>query len=1032
MNAKEAEEAYRRASDWYVDRRHVDALTLLVQIDRNYPGDPVIVGAIQMCRDALQVVNSQPPTSPTEVPPEVPGEVSDNFPDDEPFGDFDDEPLESPEANETVTSPDEESLAEPEQDPFDFPAEDPFESPDEDLVPASEDDPFDVAAKEADDSSEREAPASGSGESARPAQWRNRVILVGLVAATVAIGIAGANWMRNTDFRKASDEVPLQSPASTPEVKPTVTPEIPAEPSPEIEVLAIEEAVEPEEEMIVEEDVVEPEEAVIAQLETPHFEAPTPPAIPPIKVLRVSSLIRDLNLELAIREAINKPTGLLREEDFADLRTLSAYNQPIRTLEGIQHCVALEELNLNNTDLRDIELLSHLPQLRMVYLEDNWIADLSPLALCSRITHLSLSRTPTTDISWITQLTELQELHADYTGIDDVTPLYGMIDLYYASLSGNPLSEDQIADLIRNRPWCDPEHELTDQARDNMGFPLEYRNTYGTIDEAWSFKAEALVYEEPHRIELRWPTTDGGQDIFIGRNQGLEHHDRYQPVNTSENLFVGNLESSWTDVDIEPGLIYQYWLHQITESVEGPSGTTTDRYRDQVIISGIKIPLEENRGHAIVVIDEALHPSIADSLEGYYRDLAGDGWQVTGVITQATESVESVKAKLNEAYVPGEDHIFIFVGQVPVPYSGSSTYDGHAEHAGAHPTDAYYADLASSKPIWQDTKVNVTDAPILRHHNVPKDGKFDPDEVVSDYEAGWGRVYLAEMPSFGDEASLTNRYFEKLRRWKHGEMDIPARAIVDERFPGKIPFGRDGWNLTSIVGIENVYAGTWRTTRDHPFLFGYAGQESDYQHLGHAANIQDYVDHEYQVMFQGLHGDFFGDWHNPDNLLRAPLTQENYGIISTLASSPPWEYQLRYMPIGKHIGYGMRFTDVGIPGGSPNSSVRKYFMGDPAVRMDYPKPITAFETIRVDDNIEVRWEPSEEDAVLEQRLYRSAQKFSGYEHLTTLTPDATDFVDSAPGENQYYMLRAVVLTHSASGSYYNASIGIISEVASAE
>lgn len=1029
MNAKEAEEAYRRASDWYVDGRHVDALTLLIQIDRNYPGDTVIGGAIQMCRDALKVANSQAPATPAEVLPEV----TDNFPDEDPFEDFDDEPLESPQANEAVAPPDEEPVAEQQSDPVDFPGVDSFESPDEDRVPVLEDDPFDVPENEADDHSEQEAPAeSGSEDQVRPAKLRNPLIVVGLVSVALAIGIAGANWMRNTDFRKASKEAPVQSAASTPEAQPAIPLETPVEPLSEIEVLAIEEPDEPEEETIVEEEVVEPEEAVAAQLETPDFEARTPPPLPPIKVHRLSSLIRDPNLELAIREAINKPTGLLREEDFSDLRTLSAYNQPIRTLEGIQHCVALEELNLNNTDLRDIEQLSHLPQLRMVYLEDNWIADLSPLALCSQITHLSLSRTPTTDISWIAQLTKLQELYADYTGINDVTPLYDMIDLYYASLSGNPISENQIADLIRNRPWCDSEHELTDQARSNMGFPLQYRNTYGTMDETWSLKAEALVYDEPHRIELRWPTTDGGSDIFIGRNQGLEHHGRYQPVNISENLFVGNLESSWTDVDIEAGSIYQYWLHQIADNAEKPGGTKIDRYRDQVIISGVKIPQEENRGHAIVVIDEALHPSIVESLNDYYGDLAGDGWQVTGLITQATESVERVKAKLNEAYVPGEDHIFIFVGQVPVPYSGSSSYDERAEHAGAHPTDAYYADLASSKPIWQDAKVNATDAPNLRHHNVPKDGKFDPDEVVSDYEAGWGRIYLADMPSFGDEASLTNRYFQKLRRWKHGELDIPTRAIVDERFPGNKPYGRDGWNLTSIVGIENVYGGTWRTTRDHPFLFGYAGQESDYQRLGHAASIQGYVDHEYQVVFQGLYGDFFGDWHNPDNLLRAPLTQANYGIVSMLASSPPWEYQLRYMAIGKHIGYGMRFKDIGIPGGASNASVRKYFMGDPAVRMNYPKPVSTVESVRVDESIGLKWIPSEEEQVLEQRLYRSTDEFSGYELLTSLSADATEFVDSDPGANRFYMVRAVVLTHSASGSYYNASIGIISEVGSAE
>lgn len=969
MNAKEAENSYRLASEWYSKGRVIDALHLLVQIDRNYPGDPTIVGAIGRCRDTLK---EQVPEE-AKAPPIPTNEVVE-------------ESNPAPEENGAENEP--ELVA--------------------DVPPVVE----------TDNATPEENTAAP-----RPSRRGRNLPLVAIVLILASTAIF---FMMKDDTPEASLQMAAVPPTPSEEVveeTPETEPEVPsAEEVPATDI--------PEEipEPITELEPVVEEPVLPTRLETPRFETPEPPPLPKVVKLRTSSLIRDLNLERAIRNAIDKPTGDLKKDDLRSLRKLSSSNEPIRSLEGLQYCVGLEELNLNDCDLRDIRPLGLLANLRKVYLEDNWIDDFNPLSKCQNLTHLSIARTPVADISWVSELAKLQEFYADHTGIEDVAPLYELPDLHYTSLMGNPLSEEQIAELIRRRPWNDPAHELTDQAREQMGFPLEHQISYGTPDENASFKAEVRVHETPLRIELWWPNTGDAQGLGIGRIDGLENHGSYYPMDLDENLFVESPDNYWADVHVEVGKVYQYWLHQTIRETVSVRGRSTERVRDQLIVSGIKVPLEEKRGHAVVVIDETLHPQISDALDTYYRDLAGDGWEVTGVVTRPDESVQSVKDKLAKVYVPGEEHVFVFVGQVPVPYSGSTSYDGRADHAGAQPSDAYYADLESTPSLWQDRSVRKTESTSSRHHNEPKDGKFDPDQVTSDFEASWGRIYFADMNSFGDEATLTNRYFAKLHRWKQGAVEVPARAIVDERIAGKDPVGRHGWNLSSIVGTEQVFAGSWRTTRDYPFLFGFAADESGYQRMGHVTSADRYLAHDHQVVFNGFSGAYLGDWHSPDNLLRAPLCQEKFGLVSVLASSPPWEHQLQYMAMGKHIGYGMRFAEVGVPLGLSNSTVHKSLMGDPSVRIAYPKPISDIEAEGTDDGVRIRWTADAESQVHEYRVYRSGQELNGYERAGIVDGATAEYVDADPGANTFYMVRAVVLTNSASGSYYNASTGIIAQV----
>ena len=87
----------------------------------------------------------------------------------------------------------------------------------------------------------------------------------------------------------------------------------------------------------------------------------------------------DTNLETAVREALNKPSGPIHASELAGLAGLSAYDRGIENLSGLQYCTKLTTLNLYDNQISDISPLANLTNLIYLYLRDNQISDISPL-----------------------------------------------------------------------------------------------------------------------------------------------------------------------------------------------------------------------------------------------------------------------------------------------------------------------------------------------------------------------------------------------------------------------------------------------------------------------------------------------------------------------------------------------------------------------------------------------------------------------------------------------------------------------------
>ncbi|MCL0101007.1 leucine-rich repeat domain-containing protein, partial [Peptococcaceae bacterium] len=76
----------------------------------------------------------------------------------------------------------------------------------------------------------------------------------------------------------------------------------------------------------------------------------------------------DLNLEKAVRDALNKPEGDITVADMLTLTELDASRREIGDLTGIEYATNLTYLDLGRNQVSDINALSNLVNLTELYL----------------------------------------------------------------------------------------------------------------------------------------------------------------------------------------------------------------------------------------------------------------------------------------------------------------------------------------------------------------------------------------------------------------------------------------------------------------------------------------------------------------------------------------------------------------------------------------------------------------------------------------------------------------------------------------
>jgi hypothetical protein len=144
-------------------------------------------------------------------------------------------------------------------------------------------------------------------------------------------------------------------------------------------------------------------------------------------------------------DSADKSMGKTIQLDTESMMTLknvinySNGNMPEGELAGLE---CLEELDIENTDLKDLGEFSRLTDLKVLNLQSSGITDLSPLSKLNNLEVLNLNHNPgITDLSPLSGLVSLRKLFLGYADISDLKPLSGLVNMEELAISWTKVTD---------------------------------------------------------------------------------------------------------------------------------------------------------------------------------------------------------------------------------------------------------------------------------------------------------------------------------------------------------------------------------------------------------------------------------------------------------------------------------------------------------------------------------------------------------------------------------------------------------------
>ena len=488
---------------------------------------------------------------------------------------------------------------------------------------------------------------------------------------------------------------------------------------------------------------------------------------------------------------------------------------------------------------------------------------------------------------------------------------------------------------------------------------------------------------------------------------------------------TGQLPVTMTDQFVDKGKTYEYGMVQTAGAV------TSFGY----LSVPIETPLTEARGTVLIFVEEALQMPLEIEMNRLEHDLVGDGWKVIWHPVETDATVTTVKAQIVADYNANPDQVksVLLLGEIPVPYSGNTAWDGHGDHQGAWPADTYYGDVDG---VWQDVSVNNTTPSRAANDNVPGDGKFDHSIAPSATELAVGRVDFSNLSetTFGaTRTELMRRYLNKNHNWRNHLYIAEKKALVDDNFGyfGGEAFAANGYrNFYPLVGVDNVVDGDFFTdTDDQNFLFGYGCGGGSYTSAGGVGNSAQFATDSVNIVFSMIFGSYHGDWDFENNPFMMSALASKGGILScSWVGRPHWFYHP--FAAGETLGYCTVETqntcdNPGYFGSFGSCGAHVTLLGDPTLRAHVVDPVSDLLADARCSSVNLNWSASSTLDILGYFVYRSDALNGDFERLTPSPISVENFTDDDPmtGTN-YYQVRAIVMQETESGFYENASTGV--------
>lgn len=158
----------------------------------------------------------------------------------------------------------------------------------------------------------------------------------------------------------------------------------------------------------------------------------------------------DEELIKVIREAINKPEGVLTLEDYESVESLNLSNGNISSLQNIKILSNLKELNLSGTTIGSISDLKELYNLEKLNISDTNISSTINLKELTILKELNVSNLSLLNVEKLTLLTNLEKLIINSCNLNDISFLSNLNKLKYIDLNTNNISNLNSLSKLKN------------------------------------------------------------------------------------------------------------------------------------------------------------------------------------------------------------------------------------------------------------------------------------------------------------------------------------------------------------------------------------------------------------------------------------------------------------------------------------------------------------------------------------------------------------------------------------------------------
>ncbi len=548
---------------------------------------------------------------------------------------------------------------------------------------------------------------------------------------------------------------------------------------------------------------------------------------------------------------------------------------------------------------------------------------------------------------------------------------------------------------------------------------------------------QAIVSEIPARITIQLldAAANPTESIKIFRRPLMTTGSDWQLQAT---LTGGTTQ--WVDNNVSVGQVWEYQVKRTTNNGDAIGYTT----------GCIKYDQSNYRGRMILLCDSSLLLPLTLEIDQLKKDLTGDGWFVEQLAVNKAigwysgATVVQVKQKIKTVYdaAPSNDkpQVLFLLGHIPMPRSGGNGYppDEHDENKGARGADVYYADIDG---VFTDNATyNPGNLVTPLAINLPNDYKWDQDFLPSNIEIAFGRVDFTDLtqsyPTKTD-TELIRGYLNRLHSYKI----VATGWNMGNKMA--FNFGYDNSNdgtyrsLIPIAGKENIVQNNGTTPHPEwvknngPFLF--------YMQNVQVPELAEWNTHGMNATVYSSDQSYYGFGDVPESNLyskiRALLATDTKNLVNLWTTTG---INIFHQP-GAGVPFGIACKQI-MNHNSNNNILEKpsqtydtpdwwnrthfQYHGDPTLRFFQVVPPTNLVVGGSITNPQLKWNKSTDASVVGYHVYKANAEFGKYEKITTSIVTDSFYNLNNPIINEWYMVRAVKLQVTGSGTFYNPSQGI--------